>query len=155
MTQNGAYKQSIEWLYEQLAQQESKLVKAEAFIVQLRASVTHLRGILEIIGFNEAKPTYTEALLRKETNILNGRGSVSSTPDRNNLDEDKISKFLLDYNLFDEENPSSPEQPKEPESLSRKVAEAAESILNKHQKSQELKSILNRVRRSSSPLSHQ
>lgn len=155
MTQNGTYKQSVKWLYEQLAQQESKLSKAEAFTAQLRASVGHLRGVLEIVAFNEAKLTPPEALPQKEASILNGRESVSSIPVEDELHEDQMSKLFLDYNLFDEENPSNPQDIKQPESLSKKVAEAAESILHKHQKSQELKSILNRARRSSAPLSHQ
>ena len=150
MTQNGTYRQSIEWLYEQLGQQESKLARAEAFVVQLRASVTHLREVLELAVFNEAKLTSIEALSAKKANTLNRR-AVPTPPAQDELNEDQLSKLLLDYNF--DEDASNPQDPKQPESLSKKVAEAAESILNKHQKSQELKSILSRARGSSSPLS--
>lgn len=151
MTQNPNHKQSIEWLKDQLAQQESKLASAETFVVQLKAVVAHLRGVLEVAAFNEAKLTHPEPLPEKEPNVLNG-GAVSSTFEEDDLNG-QAAKFLLDYNLFEEEDQSNL-QPKQPEPLRKKVAEAAESILNKHQ-SQELKSILDRARRSSSLLSHQ
>lgn len=150
MTQNAAHKQNIEWLKEQLAQQESKLARAEALVVQLRASVAHFRGVLEVVASNQAKLTPTEALLEKEAAVLNKSQLISSAfaeEESRNVDQ-TANVVFEDYNSFEHESQSNPQSMKRPEYLDTTFAEAAQMLLDKQQKSQELKSMLTRARHS-------
>lgn len=150
MTHNGAHQQNIEWLKEQLAQQESKLAKAEALVVQLRASVAHFRGVLEVVASNQAKLTPIEALIEEEVAILNKSQIISNAfAEDESLNGDQTANVVFeDYKSFEDESQSNPQSMKRPEHLDTTFAEAAQMILDKHQKSQELKSILTRARHS-------
>lgn len=150
MTQNAAHKQNIEWLKEQLAQQESKLARAEALVVQLRASVAHFRGVLEVVAFNQAKLTPTEALLEGEAAVLNKSQVISSAfAEEESRNGDQTANVVFeDYKSFEDESQSNPQSMKRPEYLDTTFAEAAQMLLDKQQKSQELKNMLTRARHS-------
>ena len=66
-------KQNIEWLKEQLAQQESKLAESEALVLKLRASVAHFRAVLKIVSDEELIPTELfeeEATISTESQVV-------------------------------------------------------------------------------------
>ena len=150
MTQNAAHKQNIEWLKEQLAQQESELAKTEALVVQLRASVAHFRGVLEVVASNQAKLTPTEAVLEEEAAVLNKTQVISSSfaEDETRNGDQTADVVFEDYKSFEDESQSNPQSMKRPEYLGTTFAEAAQMILDKQQKSQELKRMLTRSRQS-------
>lgn len=148
MAQDTAHKQNIEWLKEQLAQQESELAKAEALVVQLRASVAHFRGVLEIMS-DEAKLAPTKAVPETEAAILNGTQVVSNVlaEDETGNIQTKPNFVFEEYESFEDDQGNAQDM-KRPEYLGRTFAEAAQMVLDKHQNSQELKKILSRVRHS-------
>jgi serine/threonine protein phosphatase PrpC len=137
MTKDPAHKQNIAWLKEQLTQQESKLAKAEALVVQLRASVAHFRGVLEVVASDQEKQTSTNSLLNAlaEDERLNGGQTAANV-------------VFEEYKSEEDESQHNPHEMKHPALLGKTFAEAAQKILDKHQNSQDLKRMLSRGKHS-------
>lgn len=135
MFQDTNRQQSIEWLKEQLAQQEAKLTKAEELVVQLQASVTHFRGVLQVVASDQEMQISTKLLLDDlaEDESLNGSQTAADI-------------FFEAYDSLEDESQGNPQNVKRSEQLSKTFAEAAQQILDKHQKSQDLKKILSKGR---------
>ena len=139
-------KQNIEWLKEQLAQQESKLAESEALVLKLRASVAHFRAVLKIVSDEELIPTELfeeEATISTESQVVADAAAEyeslnKNQPTSNGVSEDKI---------IEEESRGNDQIRKQTEYLGMTFAEAAQSLLD-NQNPHELRRILTRNKRS-------
>ena len=147
MIHNIDRKQNIEWLKEQLSQQESKLAESEAVVVKLRASVAHFRAVLKVVSDEELIPT---ELFEDEAAILNESQVVAEVvAEYKSLNKSQPStNGVIEYKSIEEESQGNSQDKKQTEYLGMTFAEAAQSVLDKHQNPEKLKRMLTRAKRS-------
>ena len=139
-------KQNIEWLKEQLAQQESKLVESEALVVKLRASVAHFRAVLIIVSVEELIPTELfeeEATISNESQVVADAVAESESLKKNQ----PTSNGVIEDKITEEESRRNDQIRKQTGYLGMTFAEAAPAVLD-NQNPHELKRILTRNKRS-------
>ena len=139
-------KQNIEWLKEQLAQQESKLAESEALVVKLRASVAHFKAVLKIVSDEELIPT---ELFEEEATIANESQVVAdAVAEYESLNINQpTSHGVIEDKITEEESRRNTQDRKKTEYLGMTFAEAAQSLLE-NQNPHELRRILTRNKRS-------
>ena len=138
-------KQNIEWLKEQLAQQESKLAESEALVLKLRASVAHFRAVLKIVSDEDLIPT---ELFEEEATISNESQVVAdAVAEYESLNKNQpTSNDVIEDKSIEEESRRNTQDRKH-EYLGMTFAEAAQSLLD-NQNPHELRRILTRNKRS-------
>ena len=139
-------KQNIEWLKEQLAQQESKLAESEALVVKLRASVAHFKAVLKIVSDEELIPTELfeeEATIANESQVL---ADAVAEYESLNINQ-PTSHGVIEDKITEEESRRNTQDRKKTEYLGMTFAEAAQSLLE-NQNPHELRRILTRNKRS-------
>jgi len=103
-----------------------KAARAEA-LVQLRASVAHFRGVLEVVALI-AKLTPTEALLEEEAAVLNKSQVISSAfAEEESRNGDQTANVVLRLQELWGREPKQPQSMKRPEYLDD-LAEAAQML---------------------------
>jgi hypothetical protein len=99
MAYDAAHQQHLEWLQDQLAQQESKLAEAQAIVAQLQESVAYFRDAIAVVRRSEPNLTLTEKLPEQSSFTTNGTKEVVGLVTENgNLNGGETASIIISDN---------------------------------------------------------